>query len=68
VVLSRVVRVSLGPMDTDLVGFFEGLDRLPKGRRNAALLAAIRGGAGEAGRLLAAEDEELAEAAGGFLA
>ena len=41
---SRVHRISLGAGDRDLLPFFQGLDQLPVGRRNAALLAAIRGG------------------------
>ena len=41
---SRVHRISLGSNDRDLLPFFQGLDQLPVGRRNAALLAAIRGG------------------------
>lgn len=41
---SRVHRISLGLNDRDLLPFFQGLDQLPVGRRNAALLAAIRGG------------------------
>jgi hypothetical protein len=44
-VYSRVYRISLGQKDADLVPFFEQLDKLPAGRRNSALLAAIRGGA-----------------------
>jgi len=41
---SRVHRISLGSGDRDLLPFFQGLEQLPAGRRNAALLAAIRGG------------------------
>jgi len=67
IIFSRVVRVSLGPGDADLLSFFEGLDKLRPGMRNAALLAAIRGGAEVAGKILAAEDDELAESAAGFL-
>jgi len=61
------MRVSLTSSDADLLPFFEGLERLPAGRRNAALLAAIRGGAAEAGRMMVTEDAELAQAAGEFL-
>lgn len=43
-IYSRVHRISLGQPDRDLLPFFQGLDQLPAGRRNAALLAAIRGG------------------------
>jgi hypothetical protein len=67
IIFSRVVRLSLGPGDADLLPFFEGLERLPAGRRNAAMLAAIRGGAAEASKLLGAEDEELKDAVGEFL-
>jgi hypothetical protein len=42
---SKVWRISLGPQDRDLLPFFERLAGLPAGQRNAALLAAIRGGA-----------------------
>jgi len=66
-IFSRVVRVSLSPSDADLLPFFEGLDKLPVGKRNRALLAAIRGGAEAASRLMASEDDELAESAGEFL-
>ena len=41
---SRVHRISRSSNDRDLLPFFQGLDQLPVGRRNAALLAAIRGG------------------------
>ena len=67
IILSRVMRVSLTSSDADLLPFFEGLERLPAGKRNAALLAAIRGGAAAAGQMLALEDAELAQAAGEFL-
>ena len=43
-IYSRVHRISLGQPDRDLLPFFQGLDQLPVGRRNATLLAAIRGG------------------------
>lgn len=43
-IYSRVHRISLTPADRDLLVFFQRLDQLPAGRRNAALLAAIRGG------------------------
>ena len=66
-IFSWVTRLSLGPNDVDLLPFFEGVQKLPAGRRNAAMLAAIRGGTEAAGRLLASEDEELAESAGEFL-
>ena len=67
VVFSWVTRVSLTSSDADLMPFFEGIKRLPAGKRNAALLAAIRGGAASAGQMLAMEDAELAQAAGEFL-
>jgi len=67
IIFSQVARISLGPADVDLLPFFEGLKKLPVGKRNAALLAAIRGGAEAASKLLAAEDDELADAAGEFL-
>ena len=43
-IYSRVHRISLGAADRDLLPFFQSLDQLPAGRRNAALLSAIRGG------------------------
>lgn len=43
-IYSRVHRISLTPADRDLLPFFQRLDQLPAGRRNTALLAAIRGG------------------------
>jgi hypothetical protein len=66
-IFSWVTRLSLGPGDADLLPFFEGLKKLPAGKRNRALLAAIRGGAEAASRLMASEDDELAESAGEFL-
>ena len=44
VIYSRVHRIALSQVDRDLLPFFTALDKLPPGRRNAALLAAIRGG------------------------
>ena len=44
VIYSRVYRIALSQVDRDLLAFFTALDKLPPGRRNAALLAAIRGG------------------------
>ena len=41
---SRAHRISLYQGDRDLLPFFTALDKLPADRRNAALLAAIRGG------------------------
>ena len=67
IIFSWVTRLSLGPGDVDLLPFFEGVKKLPAGKRNRALLVAIRGGAEAAGKMLAAEDEELSEAAGEFL-
>lgn len=47
-VMTIVLRVSLGPHDADLVPFFQDIRKLERGRRNAVLLAAIRGGAAQA--------------------
>lgn len=44
-IFSRAYRISLASQDADLLPFFQGLDKMPPGRRNAVLLAAIRGGA-----------------------
>ena len=44
VIYSRVYRIALSQIDRDLLPFFTALGKLPPGRRNAALLAAIRGG------------------------
>ena len=44
----RVFRIALMGMDSDLLPFFKSLEELPRDRRNAALLAAIRGGAATA--------------------
>lgn len=65
-VWSRVMRISLGPGDADLLPFFDGLGKLPGRQRNAALLAAVRGGAGKV-NLEAVESAEDVEAAGEFL-
>jgi hypothetical protein len=67
IIFSRVMRISLGPNDIDLLQFFEGLDKLPTGKRNAVLLSAIRVGTEIASKMLASEDDELAESAGEFL-
>ncbi|CAG0933588.1 hypothetical protein TFLX_03118 [Thermoflexales bacterium] len=45
---SKVHRISLAESERDLLPFFEALDKLPAGRRNAALFAAIRNGQGAA--------------------
>ena len=42
--LNRVYRIRLLTGDRDLLPFFQQIEALPRGRRNAALLAAIRGG------------------------
>jgi hypothetical protein len=55
-IFSRAYRISLGSQDSDLLPFFEELDKLPAGRRNAALLAAIRGGS-SAGQAVMARNE-----------
>lgn len=47
-IFSRAYRISLGSRDADLLPFFKELDKLPTDRRKAALLEAIRGGAGAA--------------------
>ena len=44
----RVFRIALSSADRDLLPFFKNLEELPRDRRNAALLAAIRGGAATA--------------------
>jgi len=48
-----VYRISLESRDADLLPFFSELDKLPTDRRNAALLAAIRGGAATAQKEMA---------------
>lgn len=52
-IFTYIYRISLYAPDSDLLPFFEQLNQLPPGRRNVALLAAIRGGA-------AAGQQELA--------
>jgi hypothetical protein len=47
-IFSRAYRITLGSRDADLLPFFKDLDKLSSDRRNATLLAAIRGGAGAA--------------------
>ena len=44
----RVFRNAMTSADRDLLPFFKNLEELPRDRRNAALLAAIRGGAATA--------------------
>ena len=51
-IYSKVQRISLSEAERDLLPFFEALDKLPVGRRNAALFAAIRGGQGAAAKEL----------------
>ena len=48
IIYSKVQRISLSETERDLLPFFEALDQLPAGRRNAALFAAIRNGQGAA--------------------
>ena len=55
-IYSRAYRISLGSQDADLLPFFKELDKLPTDRRNAALLAAIRGGS-SAGQEVIARNE-----------
>ncbi len=57
---SRVLRISLRSADRDLLPFFQDLERLPPGRRNAALLAAIRGGQAAAQPELARTESQRA--------
>jgi hypothetical protein len=52
ILYSRVHRISLGESERDLLPFFEALDKLPAGKRSAALFAAIRGGQGAAEQAL----------------
>ena len=45
ILYTRICRIAVTPEYRDLLAFFRALDQLPRGRRNAALLAAIREGA-----------------------
>lgn len=62
-IFSRAYRISLGSRDGDLLPFFNELDKLPASRRNAALLAAIRGGAGAAQDVMTRSESKKASQA-----
>ena len=55
-IFSRVWRLSLTREFSDLLPLFQELERLPRGRRNAALLAALRGGTAAAHNMIAQKE------------
>lgn len=59
-IYSRAYRISLGSQDADLLPFFKELDMLPPERRNAALLAAIRGGTANAHEVMSRSESRKA--------
>ncbi len=59
-IYSRAYRISLGSQDADLLPFFMQLDKLPTERRNAALLAAIRGGTSNAHEVMSRNESRKA--------
>ncbi len=59
-IFSRAYRISLGSQDADMLPFFEELDKLPTERRNAALLAAIRGGTANAHEVMSRNESQKA--------
>ena len=61
--LNRVYRIRLLTGDQDLLPFFQQLETLPRGRRNAALLAAIRGGQSAAQQELTRRESQRASQA-----
>lgn len=56
-IYGRSYWISLSPQDADLLAFFEQLERLAPNQRNAALLAAIRGGAAAGQQAMELPDE-----------
>lgn len=59
-IYSRAYRISLGSQDADLLPFFKELAKLPTDRRNAALLAAIRGGTSNAHEVMSRSESRKA--------
>ena len=59
-IYSRAYRISFGSQDADLLPFFKELDKLPTERRNAALLAAIRGGTANAHKVMTRNESRKA--------
>lgn len=60
---NKVHRIRVTSEFRDLLPFFQALDRLPADRRNATLLAAIRGGAASAQQAAQAQGKTSAKMA-----